>query len=73
MKITNSKGLLGKDFTLGGNNAVITSYTVQKAPLDLNNQLNMSKEAGYEGKPKLFFFKKKKSPRDNFRNCESPD
>lgn len=55
MKITNSKGLLGKDFTLGGNNAVITSYTVQKAPLDLNNQLNMSKEAGYEGKPKVFF------------------
>ena len=65
MKVTNSKPRFAYKILHVGNNAVITSYTIQKAPLDPNNQLNVSKEAGYEGKPKSFMVRriKKNSPK----------
>lgn len=61
MKATNSKPRFAHKIFHFGNNAVITSYATQKGPLDPNNLLNMSKEAGYEGKPKSFMARIKKN------------
>lgn len=76
MKATNSKPRFAHKIFHFGNNAVITSHATQKAPLDPNNLLNVSKEAGYESKPKSFMARiKKKKPtkntRENFRNSKS--
>lgn len=62
MKVTNSKLRFAHKIFHIGNTAIITSHTIQKAPSDSNNQLNVSKEAGYEGKP-VFHGKKKKKQR----------
>lgn len=59
MKVANTKPRSAHKRFHTGSNAVITSYTIQKVPLDLNNKLNMSKEAGYEDKPRLGKKKKK--------------
>lgn len=65
MKATNPKLRFAHKIFNVGINAVITSHTIQKAPLDPNNQLNMSKEAGYEGKPKYFTARKQTKTNQN--------
>lgn len=62
MKATNSKARFAHKIFHIGSTAIITSHTIQKAPSDSNNQLNTSKEAGYEGKP-VFHGKKEKKNR----------
>lgn len=63
MKATNSKARFAHKIFHIGSTAIITSHTIQKAPSDSNNQLNTSKEAGYEGKPVFHGKKEKKKNR----------
>lgn len=62
IKATNSKLRFAHKVFHVGNNAVTTSHAIQKAPLDPNNELNVSKEAGHEGKPKSFMAREEKKP-----------